>query len=86
MIDPSWSTELIFDFEPDEEYVNELLTYDKLEDTSMGSNIYDLGFETFNPILNSGGFFVMYSATLVLMGVLLAVKLVVKLASVFQGT
>lgn len=44
MIDPEWSTELIFDFLPDEEFINDLLINDRLDETSMGINIFDLGF------------------------------------------
>lgn len=31
VIDPSWSTELVFEFEPDEEFINQRLTNDNLE-------------------------------------------------------
>jgi hypothetical protein len=74
VIDPSWSTELMFNFEADEEFVNELLVNDMLDETSIGSNIFDLGFETFNPILNSGGFYIIYLFTLILMGIILSIK------------
>jgi hypothetical protein len=85
VIDPSWSTELIFDFEPDEEYINDLLINDKLDSTSMGANIYDLGFETFNPILNSGGFYIIYIATLMLMGAIILVKVVSKMMIIISS-
>lgn len=58
VLDPEWTTELMFDFNADENYVFEKLTNGTLE--NLDQKIYDLGFESFDPIRNSGGLFIFY--------------------------
>lgn len=37
-------------------------------------NLYDLGFETFNPILNAGGMYVLFMVAVLLMSIIVIVK------------
>lgn len=56
ILDPAWTTELVFDFQKDYMIVNAI---DQLDiKTNLNDQIKELGFETFNPILNLGGLFI----------------------------
>ena len=63
LIDPDWSTALVFDFDPDEIFIENQFN----NDTDMYLNVqqYDLGFETYNPIINLGGVYLLLSITLI---------------------
>lgn len=56
-----------------------MLVNDKLDNTSLSINIYDLGFETFNPILNSGGMYVVFNFAVGMMAVIIIISLVTKI-------
>lgn len=56
VIDPDWSTSLVYNFEPDINYVE---TARKLDhQTYLNNQLYRVGFETFNPVYNLGGIYV----------------------------
>lgn len=56
VIDPTWSTELFFNFEDDLTFVSEKIT--EGAPLVISKNAYGLGFEAFNPIFNIGGLFI----------------------------
>lgn len=65
----------MFDFEAQENFVDEMITDGKLqEDTALTRNIYDLGFEQFDPILNVGGLYIMFAVTMALMSLSVLLK------------
>lgn len=73
LIDPSWSTELIFDFELDKEYVDEALDNEEPQ-KYLHSSIYEMGFETYNPVLNLGGVYVFFVWILFMQTIFFALK------------
>lgn len=77
---------MVFDFEVQEKYVEELITDGDLEDTALTKNIYDLNYELFDPILNVGGFFVMFAFTLGLMCLSVILKVLWKAFSSLKAS
>lgn len=73
----------MFDFEPDEDFVHEMLVNDYLSNTTLNENIFDLGFETFNPITNAGGTYLVFSAIIIIMAVIALVNLIKSLKKKF---
>ena len=61
VLSPEITTELIWDTSTDYDYVDSLILTG--EKTVLSSQIQEVGFETFNPILNVGGLFVMFVIT-----------------------
>ena len=57
LIDPDWSTAFVFDFEPDLNYVENAFAKGKTGLLSVQIN--ELGFQSYNPVYNMGGLFVM---------------------------
>ena len=56
VIDPEWTTKLIFNFDIDQVYAEEMV---KARISMMlQPQIYEAGFDTYNPILNCGGLYV----------------------------
>lgn len=56
VISSDWTTALVFNFEPDIEFVETAM--DQELELSLKLSIYELGFETYNPILNLGGLYI----------------------------
>jgi hypothetical protein len=71
-IDPEWLGGVTFNFDPDVKYVE----YAFSEDHPMFLNkqIYDVGFETYNPVLNLGGLYIIMSFILAHMILLIIYK------------
>lgn len=65
IIDPSISTALIFDFRIDEVYVERAREIQR--QMSLQPQIYTIGFESYNPVLNLGGLYVIISLIIVQM-------------------
>lgn len=63
IISPELTTKRIMDTKPDYSYV-EFINQNKI-DTVLSAQIQDIGFETFNPLLNVGGLFVLISAIII---------------------
>ena len=62
VLDPEWTTKLIFDFEF-EEILVKLINEAKDENHLLNNHLRDMGYETFSVVLNIGGlalFFVKY--------------------------
>lgn len=55
-VDPAWLDGLTFNFEPDVKYVEYAFSMDRK--MFLNKQIYDVGFETYNPVLNLGGLYV----------------------------
>lgn len=85
VIDPSWTTELIYDFDTELDLIDEMTTDGKLSDTVLKRNIYDLGFEQFDPILNTGGLYIMFFMTLGFMTVSIICKKVWSLMKIMRA-
>jgi len=88
VLDPEYTTELVWDMSMEYDYVDELLLSGK--ETVLSVHILEIGFDTFNPILNVGGLFVLFS----IMGAQMAIALVVSIlwillkklsATLFEG-
>lgn len=73
LLDPQWTTSLVFDYEPDIIFVEE--AFDNSQPLILTREIYEQGFETFNPILNLGGLFVIITYVVIKMVVLLLLKI-----------
>lgn len=63
VIDPDWSTALVYDFAPDTKYVEYAFQVD--HKMFLTKQIYDTGFETYNPVLNLGGLYIFIIAIVV---------------------
>lgn len=68
-IDPNIITEKFYDFELDWKYAVFIQTYQPSEFYNI--NLVDLNFETYNPIMNSGGLFLL----IVLLGIFMLLTL-----------
>lgn len=77
VLDPEWSTALMFDFDNDQNYVEQALAVN--HPMVLKKQFYDFGFETFNPILNLGGLYLIFSTTVTLMGIFAAGHLISKI-------
>lgn len=77
ILDPSPITEKVYDFDLDYEYASEVISGQKND--TLNFKLFELGFETMNPIINSGPFL----ALMVIMSVPMALVLVIKLYFVY---
>lgn len=76
VIDPDWTTKLLFDFEIDETYAEEMM---KARISMMlQPQIYDMGFDSYNPILNCGGLYVCICLFIASMIALLVIVLIIQ--------
>ena len=55
IIQPEWTIYQVYEFEQDEQFAQTLLNNET--STVLGNHLVDIGFETFNPILNASSFF-----------------------------
>ena len=55
IIQPEWTIYQLYDFDQDERYAQSVLNNETT--TVLGNHLVDIGFETFNPILNASSFF-----------------------------
>lgn len=76
VIDPDWSTALMYNFDFDINYVEYAI--DQNHPMLLSKSIYDVGFETYNPILNLGGLYIFYLLVIVQLGVLGLIYIVVR--------
>lgn len=63
IIDPLWSTAYIYNFNNDIQYVEYAM--EQNHPMFLSKAIYDVGFETFNPILNLGGLYIFFLVVVV---------------------
>lgn len=80
LLDPEWTTSYVFDFDKDIELVETM--QDQNTQTILGNQIINMGFETFNPILNLGGLFIILNFSLV---ITLASMVVISISYAGQG-
>jgi hypothetical protein len=66
---------MLFDFEIDETYAEEML--EAHIDMMLQPQIFDIGFDSYNPILNCGGLYVLICCFLIVMVILLVVVLTI---------
>ena len=59
VLDPEWTTELVYDFTRDRDMMD--LVEETNKETILIDQIQENGFENFNPILNLGGIFVIFT-------------------------
>jgi hypothetical protein len=59
IFESEYTTELILDFENDEELIRRLKIIGR-DDILLNDNLIDMGFESYSPILNIGGLFLQY--------------------------
>lgn len=55
VLDPQWTTGLLFDFNIEYNYVEE--AFDQNHEIFLSSQVFEGGFEMFNPVFNLGGLF-----------------------------
>lgn len=84
VIDPSWSTALVYDFHYDEDYVNEAMESDVK--MLLSKQMYELGFTTYNPVLNIGGLYVFFIIISIEMVVLATIWAIIKILKHMQKT
>lgn len=74
LLDPTLLDQVVFDFSTDVLYVEAAIV--KVQKMFLSQQIYDVGFETYNPVLNLGGLYFIFLFILINMTVLAAFKLV----------
>jgi hypothetical protein len=87
-LDPDWTTELIYNFEPETEYAEKLMQVNN-HGTLLKASIYNVGFESFNSVYNCGGLFILVALNIIIIAFAFINKLFKKLyfknASMFEG-
>lgn len=77
MIDPNLLNHMVFNYDPDVLYVESAFVFEKT--MFLNKQIYDVGFETYNPVLNLGGLYFIFLLILINMGILATFKVLTSL-------